>query len=170
MTYERENRFAAQTPKSGVESGYEDVTGKEFNRGYIKRNLRSYAKTSQPIRRAIKTDFRSIKGKNYAQLERMATMAVIKRAGVKRRKLRTRINRQNFKPSEIQAARRKMAQGYDIRDRSLGQRGLGIGQIQGKRVRRATAHLARVRRARRVMKSPLWKGRGYDIWKGHAYR
>ena len=165
----RENRFGNVYQQYDVQTGMED-SGSDITRAFVKRNLRSYGKKYKPIRRAIKTNFRSLKGKNYAQLERMATMAVIKKAGVKRRKLRTKINRRKLLRGKgtkrhIRMARQKIRQGYDIR--KLGQTGKNIQDIKNKRVRKAARHLQNVRKNRAIMKTPLAKGKGYDIRAGH---
>jgi hypothetical protein len=167
----RANRFGGNVySQYDIASGMELAQDTGIDRAFVKRNLRPYAKKYKPIRRAIKTNFRSLKGKNYAQLERIATMAVIKKAGVKRRKLRTKVNRRKLKrvaggKRNIRIARRKLQQGYDIR--KLGQQGLNIQDIKNKKVRAAARHLQNVRKNRAITKTPLRAGKGYDIRAGH---
>jgi hypothetical protein len=169
MTFSQEprnSRFQGNVyQQSDVQTGMELADAGGVTRKDVKRAINPYRKHSKQVKRALKSNFRSLKGKNYAQLERIATMAVIKRAGVKRRKLRTKINRNKVKRRFVRRGRQKLRAGYDIR--KLGQSGKNIQDIKNVKVRAAARHIANLRRNRAITKTPLAKGKGYDIRAGH---
>lgn len=156
----RQDRFQDVGQRSDVEVGYRDITKSgRLGKKFIVRNLKPF----KSLRRfATVKKLRKLRKKNTAQLERLAAKAVIQKAGVKRRKLRTRINRRAF-PKKVygknvrQKARRKLAQGDER----------GIKDIQGKHARRMARHLRRLRRNRRVMRTNIWKGIAYDYYRGY---
>lgn len=164
MTEPRQNRFASQPVGSGVERGFEDaVRDDPINKGFIRRNLGQFGTLKKF---AKKGGLAKLRGKNFAQLERMAVRAVLKKNKVKRRKLKTGGLKKKYGAGLLRKARKKTRQGVDIRDRSLGQRGKDVSSIKNKKVRKATKSLIRVRRNRRIMKTKLLAGKGYDIHKG----
>ena len=152
----RDNRFGGNVySQYDIDAGYEQAnTYTDVSRRDVKRAIQPYAKHSPFLRRAIKTNFRNTRGKNVAQIERQAALAVIREAGVKRRKLRTKINRKKLLKGKgsrrnIRVARKRIRQGYDIR--KMGQAGPNIQDIKNKRTRRAARHIVNVRRNRAIM-------------------
>ena len=119
---------------------------------YIARNIKPY-KTLKAY--STVKGLKGLKGKDYSQLERMATIAVLKKSKVKRQKLRTTPDKKTFTGSQIKRARTALGSGTDP------------GTIRNTKIRKAARHLTQVRRNRRVMKTNIFAGKGYDIWKGY---
>lgn len=149
----RVGRFA-DPGTSGVEAGLRGSAQQDtLNKKYIARNIKPYKSLKKYG--SVK-GLKGLKNKNYAQLERMASIAVLRKSGVKRQKLRTSPNRSKFKPNQIKRARTALGANR------------AVGSIQNKKVRKAARHLTQVRRNRRVMKTNIFSGKGYDIWKGYT--
>lgn len=166
----RQNRFSSQGGAgytSNVLSGYPGGAGKDaladpIDKAFVRRNLKPYKSLRQF---STKKGLGKLQGKTDVQLERMATKAVIQEAGVKKRKLRTNVNRKKYGKNVLNRAKGKIQEGYGVR--KLGQPGLNANEIRNKKLRQATKHLIHVKRNRRVMSTNIWKGQGYDIKVGH---
>jgi len=157
------SRFSSGYSQSGVEQGYQDVQNDPINKAFVRRNIKQY-KTLKKY--AKKGGLSKLANKNYAQLERMAARAVLKKNKVKRRKLRTKGVQAKYGAKVTNRARKKISQGYGVKDRKLGQIGKSVNQIKNKKVRRAAKMQVQVRRNRRIMKTKVMAGKGYDIKKG----
>ena len=164
MTDVRQNRFSQSSyAQSGIEAGYGDVNQDPLNNKMIRTNIREY-KTLKKFGK--KGGLRKLANKNYAQLEKMAVRAVLKKNKVKRRKLKTKGVQAKYGARVTRIARKRISQGYSIRDRSLGQQGKSVSAIKNKKVRKAAKMQVRVRRNRRINRTKLMAGKGYDISKG----
>jgi len=162
---DRTRRFQASLSEpSGVEAGYRQATDKDpLNKNFVRRNLRSY-KTLKRFGKRGGLD--KLRTRNMARLEQLAVAAVLKKNKVKRRKLKTTRSKR-YGANQYKRARKKIREGYDIRYKRFGQQGLNVKDIKNKRIRKATTHLVNIRRNRRINKTKLWKGVGYDIRVGH---
>ena len=160
----RTNRFSSGPEQSSVEKGYQDITKSPYDAAFLYRNLRPYKSLK---RFASPAGLRKLKGMggNYSRYERLAATAVLKDAGVKRRKLDVTMGNEGFRKPLLKRAGAKVAQGYDIR--TLGQTGKSVSDIQNKRLRQATKNVITIRRNRRVMSTNIFAGRGYDIQQNH---
>ena len=150
----RVGRFSEAGNTSGVEAGLRSSAGQDtLTRKYIARNLKPYKSLS-----AYSTvkGLKKLKNKGFEQLERMAAIAVLKKSGIKRRKLRTSPDRSKFGGNQLGRARTALGGGKKPED------------INNRKIREAARHLTQVRRNRRVMKTNIYSGKGYDIWKGYT--
>ena len=140
------------------------VKGDPLNKKYIARNIKPYKSLK---RFSTPKGLKGLKNKNYAQLERLAAIAVLKKAGVKKRKLKVKLTPKQFSASQVKRARAEL-KGRDPETMQDAPKRRGLNDIKNLKVRRAARHLTTVRRNRKVMKTNIYKGRGYDISKGHV--
>jgi hypothetical protein len=164
MTEQRESRFSSVGSQSGVQSGFQESSNQPdtLNKKFVKRNLKPY----KSLKRYAKPGgLKKLKHKNYAQLERMAAKAVIKKAKVKSKPLNTKINRKKHSSGALKKGKKVLAAAgsENFRPGSLraGLRG------RPKKVKRAAMHLQQLRRNRRVNKTNPGNPRAYDIYKGY---
>lgn len=149
MTLDRQNRFAPDAQRGGdILAGFQRASTDPVNKRFVKRQLKPYKKYGIPQK------LTKLKGMSDTQLEKMATKAILKRKKVKVNKLRTRINRKRFSTKKVQHAKRVMA------NPNASKKAL-------RKTRDTRRHIKQIRRNRRVQKSPIWRGKGYDIWKGY---
>lgn len=171
---ERQSRFGSGMGVGagmGSSFGYDDLGAEDpLDRKYLRRNIKQY-KTLKPY--AKKGGFKKLRGKNAAQIERLAVKAVLQKNKVKRKKLNRRVNRKKYGTAATQKAKSLLSQGYGRR--VLGQHAQGeqikdipLGTKKyGRKVRRAMQHITKVRRNRAIMKTPLMMAKGYDLRMGH---
>jgi hypothetical protein len=160
----RDNRVGRFSTSPGEQPGNQlwkkPLTKDPLNRGFVIRNLKPY----KSLRKfASPKGLRKLRGMDFQRFENMAARAVLQDAGVKRRKLDTKIN--GFGQPALQRARSKLSQGYDRR--FLGQEGPDVKSIQNTRTRQAAKEIINVRRNRAITRTNPYKGKGYDIMRGH---
>ena len=164
--YGRPGRFEVDNyaPSFGSDFGFDEAMRDDpLNKKFVQRNLKEY-KTLRKFSK--KGGLKKLRKMNYAQMERLATRAVLNKNNVKRRKLRTSLNKKKFKQRHLNIARRKIdKKGFDVR--RLGQQGKDVDDIKWKQVRKAAKHIIQTRRNRAIMKTPIWSGKGIDIKRGH---
>jgi len=139
----RENRYQDASKGAGIIGGLRSSTNlpDTFTRKDTQRNLKPFKKFGVP------QNIQKFARKSDTQIENVAANAIvkrgIKRGNIKRKKLRTGINKQKFGAKKIDWAKRVMSQD-DPRRRAL------------KRTRAARRHIRFVRRNREAMKLPLF--------------
>jgi len=148
----RAGRFSDTGETSGVEAGMRSAAGGDtLTKKYIARNIKPYKSLK---RFSTPKGLKGLKNKNFAQLERLAAIAVLKKNGVKRRKLRTTPDKNKYTGKQLGKAKAGISAGRAPRS---------FGNVK---IRNAARHITQVRRNRRVMKTNIFSGKGYDIWKG----
>ena len=127
----RVNRFQSGPEQSSVEKGYQDVTKSPYNASFLYRNLKPYKSLKRFANPAGLKKLKGMSG-NYSRYERLAATAVLKDAGIKRRKLDVTMGNNGFRKPLLKRADAKVDQGFGIR--VLGQTGKSVSDIQNKRL------------------------------------
>lgn len=145
---DRMDRFQSSASSSSVEQGLRDKTDPtDVTKKYIKRNLKPYKVLRK---RKLHKKLGGLKRMNDGRLERLAVRAVLKKHHVKRRKLNRSIS-DKYRPKQIRRAKRR----------------LRAKPLTWKPKSKAVKHVQRVKQNRRIMRTNIWKGKGYDIRKGY---
>lgn len=152
---ERAGRFQDLERGQSVVTGYRESTADPINKKFIRRQLKPLAKYGIP------QSLSKLKGMTDAEMNRLATKAVLKKRGVGRkgglkvRSLNTTVNRDKYNVKWAKQVMEKKAAGGDVSKQAL------------KKTKPARQHLMSVRRNRRVMNTKFWSGKGYDAYKGY---
>lgn len=144
----RTNRFVDESRGVDVLSGFQDASRDPINKQFLLRQLKPYRKFGVP------QQLNKLEGMTDTQLERMAAKAILKRRKVQVRKLPTKINRKQHSAREIAAAKRVMSRPNPTRQAL-------------RRTADTRRHIKSIRANRRVMRTRLWSGKGYDAYKGY---
>jgi hypothetical protein len=139
---QREGRFQDFSKGEGIYKGYQDSVKEDpFDKKFLKRTFKEYDVLKKG---KLHKNLQPLRDMNDQQLESLAAKAVIERSDYKPKKLNRRLNDKKY---NIKWAKKVMARkqaGQTVRKQAL------------KRTKAARAHILRVRRNRRVMKTPLY--------------
>lgn len=139
---DRTGRFQDAERGQSVLAGFQKASRDPVNKKFIKRQLKPYQKYGVP------KYLTQLKGLSDTDLEIMAVKAILKKKGIKPKKLRTKLNRQKFGPKRIKNAKRVMAKK---------QSGKKVNKQVLQNTRDVRRHISRIRANRRAMKLPLWR-------------
>jgi hypothetical protein len=149
---DRAGRFANEGSNS-AEQGYKDVTNTDVTKKYLKRNLKPY----QHLRKQkLHKNLKKLRGWSDKKIENQAVRAVLKKHGVKRRKLNRKFNHKKYNKKQIRRARKNvMAHKSNPRWKAKS---------------KVARHVQNVMKNRRIMKTSIWSRKGYDIKKGYRWK
>lgn len=139
---DRTGRFQDLERGQSILAGFQKASRDPVNKKFIKRQLKPYQKYGIP------QNLSKLKGLSDTELEVMAVKAIVKKRGIKPKKLRTSLNTQKFGPKRIKNAKivmNKRSRGEKVSKRVL------------KNTRDVRRHILRIRANRKAMKLPLWR-------------
>lgn len=146
---DRTARFANTSVDSPGLEGLRAQTRDDFmTKGYIKRNIKPYKLLRKKgyTRKLLK-----LRKTNESTLERQAIKAVLQKHNIKRRKLNTRMPTKKYGQQKVNTLKARVrAKPKTWKPRS-----------------KAGVRVKRTMQNRRIMKTNIWKGIGYDIRKGY---
>ena len=142
------HRFSDANPTSSVYEGMGRVSDPTTNKKAIRRNLKPYKVLRK---KKLHKNLKKLKTWSDRRIENIAVRAVLKKHKVKRRKLNRKFNKRKYGARRIA----KVKQRYKTKPKSWKPKG------------RAAKHVQKVMQNRRIMKTNIWKGKGYDIRKGY---
>jgi hypothetical protein len=150
---DRAQRFSNVGASSAVEQGMWkggnrlDATATEFDKKYIRRNIKPYKVLRK---KGFHKNLKKLKNLTDKRLENIAVRAVMKKHGYKQKKLNRSFN-SKYNPRQIKQAKRRV-------------RAMPKTQVpKGKKLQ----HVRNVMQNRRITRTNIWKGKGYDIRKGY---
>ena len=145
---DRTDRFQSSAASSPVEQGMRASTDRtDITKKYIKRNLKPY-KTLRKKKYHIR--LKKLKNLSENRIEALAIKSVMKKHGIERRKLNRKFD-DKYKPKKIRRAKRRLAR----------------KPLTWKPKSKVVRHVQRVQQNRRIMRTNIWAGKGYDIRKGY---
>ena len=144
----RGHRFSDANAGSSVEQGLKDSAQSDLNKKALKRNFKPYKVLRK---KKLHKNIKKLKTWSDRRIENIAVRAVLKKHNVKQRKLNRKFNKDKYGAKRIARARRAVK----AKPKSWKPKG------------RAAQHVQKVIQNRRIMKTNIWKGKGYDIRKGY---